>query len=117
MGEPNRFDPKNAAKTAKKQAKAALKAEKARRKAEASGSVPVLTPAAELGTPNGAMTPAERSARAAERSARLTYYRVWIGIVAIIVSLIAAGLAWLQYSRSRPEPTAPPTESVRDWPD
>ncbi len=115
MGGPDEFDTKDAAKAAKKQAKASLKAEKARRQAEVSESVPAPAPAAELRTPDGAITPAERSARAAERSVRLTYYRMWIGIIAIIVSLIAAALAWLQYSRSRPEPTAPRTESVRDW--
>ncbi len=114
MHEPNKLDTKNAAKTAKKRAKAARKAEKARLKAQTA-----TAPAAETESDSAdrSLRAAERSARASERSARLTYYQVWIGIIAIIVSLIVAALAWRQHSRSRPEPATSPAVSIRNRPD
>ena len=114
-------DPKKAAKAAKKAAKAQAKLDKkAAKEAPLVGTVDVVQPGAAPSapapvkpSPPGAKlgpTPAERSAAAAERQVQLQRYRVWLGILAVLVAL-ATFLATVRPWRYLQSPETP-TESI-----
>ena len=104
-------DPKKAAKAAKKAAKAQAKLEKkAAKDAPPVGTVDVEQPGAAPPTLTPAKpgpTPAERSAAAAERQ----IYRVWLGILAVLVAL-ATFLATVRPWRYLQPPDTPTESSV-----
>ncbi len=108
-------DPKKAAKAAKKAAKAQAKLEKkAAKDGPPVGTVNVEQPGAAPSAPAPAKpgpTPAERSAAAAERQIQLQRYRVWLGILAVLVAL-ATFLATVRPWRYLQPPDTPTESSV-----
>ncbi len=95
------------AKRAKKLSKAKIKSSKKSAIAEPGTATPGATSNPE------SQTPAERSASAAERSARINQRRFVVQIVAVVITLLTALIAWMNRGwladRTESSPSTAPT--------